>query len=186
VTKPKLKQPLKVAQAGAGEARQNPEPGRVFPPFRRSLPMSLLRAREAVMRKFVPSLQQHGLSPQQWRVMRALYEEQGLDISELSRRCFLLKPSLTRIVQNLGARRILKRQRSRDDQRRAIISLTDKGRELIDEIIPYSEERYVDIAGKFGYGKLQLLYELLDELVEKLGSPDIAAVTDESHTRDES
>ena len=46
--------------------------------FNRSLPMALLRAREAVMKKFIPSLRENGLSSQQWRVIRALNEEQGL------------------------------------------------------------------------------------------------------------
>src|SRR6266849_5130597 len=40
--------------------------------FSRSLPMSLLRAREAVMRHFRPSLRDHGLTEQQWRILRAL------------------------------------------------------------------------------------------------------------------
>ena len=40
--------------------------------FSRSLPMSLLRAREAVMRQFRPSLRSHGLTEQQWRILRAL------------------------------------------------------------------------------------------------------------------
>jgi DNA-binding MarR family transcriptional regulator len=40
--------------------------------FSRSLPMSLLRAREAVMRQFRPSLREHGLTEQQWRILRAL------------------------------------------------------------------------------------------------------------------
>jgi hypothetical protein len=35
--------------------------------FSRSLPMSLLRAREAVMRQFRPSLRDHGLTEQQSR-----------------------------------------------------------------------------------------------------------------------
>src|SRR5438105_334324 len=41
-------------------------------PFSQSLPMALLRAREAVMRHFRPSLQAAGLTEQQWRTMRAL------------------------------------------------------------------------------------------------------------------
>jgi len=40
--------------------------------FSRSLPMSLLRAREAVMRQFRPSLRRHDLTEQQWRILRAL------------------------------------------------------------------------------------------------------------------
>ncbi len=136
--------------------------------FKRSLPMSLLRAREAVMKKFMPSLKEHGLSPQQWRVIRALQEENGLDISELSERCQLLMPSLSRIIQNLDSRKLVERQSVETDQRRSAIFLTGSGRSLFDLVAPKSIERYNHITEKFGYGKLELLYDLLDELVEKI------------------
>jgi len=136
--------------------------------FKRSLPMSLLRAREAVMKKFMPSLKEHGLSPQQWRVIRALQEENGLDISELSERCQLLMPSLSRIIANLDSRKLVERQSVESDQRRSAIFLTGSGRILFDLVAPKSIERYNHITEKFGYGKLELLYDLLDELVEKI------------------
>ena len=53
--------------------------------FGRSLPMSLLKAHEAVLRTFVPHLRAHDLSTQQWQVMRALSEKDARDISELAR-----------------------------------------------------------------------------------------------------
>jgi len=68
--------------------------------FDRSLPMSLLKAREAVMREFLPSLRSHQLSPEQWRVIRALVQEDGLELAEISLRCFLLAPSLSRISKS--------------------------------------------------------------------------------------
>lgn len=136
--------------------------------FNRSLPMSLLRAREAVMKKFMPSLKEHNLSAQQWRVIRALQEDDGLEISELSVRCQLMMPSLSRIIKNLELRMLIERQPVETDQRRSAIYITQSGRELFRLVAPKSIERYEDITEKFGYGKLELLYDLLDELVEKV------------------
>ena len=48
--------------------------------FSRSLPMSLLRAREAVMRQFRPSLRDHGLTEQQWRILRALAAIEAIEV----------------------------------------------------------------------------------------------------------
>ena len=64
--------------------------------FSRSLPMSLLRAREAVMRHFRASLRQHGLTEQQWRILRALAAIDTIEVTELARAAFLLGPSLSR------------------------------------------------------------------------------------------
>ena len=140
--------------------------------FDRSLPMALLRAREAVMKKFIPSLRENGLSPQQWRVIRALNEEEGLDITELAHRCFLLMPSLSRIIQNLEKRELVIRNQSSSDNRKSVISITAPGKKLFQKIAPKSVERYDLITEKFGYGKLELLYELLDELIEKIDEQD--------------
>jgi homoprotocatechuate degradation regulator HpaR len=136
--------------------------------FDRSLPMALLRAREAVMKKFSPALKAHDLSPQQWRVIRALVEVPELDATELAERCALLLPSLSRILQNLQKRGLVKRRVSADDQRRSLISITPGGRSLFARLSPINEARYAYITERFGYGKLELLYELLDELVEKI------------------
>jgi homoprotocatechuate degradation regulator HpaR len=148
--------------------------------FERSLPMSLLKAREAVMKKFIPHLRAHDLSPQQWRVLRALYDSEGLEMSALSECCFLLMPSLSRIVQNLEARELIKRRTSEQDQRCSIISLAEAGRKLVELMAPESEARYEHITRVFGYGKLELLYELLDELVDKLDAADQATLLKDS------
>ena len=77
-------------------------------------------------------------------------------------------PSLSRIIQNLEKRILVTRSHSEADNRRSVISLTVAGEKLFKEIAPASVERYNLITEKFGYGKLELLYELLDELIEKI------------------
>src|SRR5665647_1001577 len=52
--------------------------------FSRSLPMALLRARESVMRHFRPSLRAHGLTEQQWRILRALSSHGEIEVTELA------------------------------------------------------------------------------------------------------
>jgi len=54
---------------------------------RRSLPIALLRAREAVMARFRPMLAEHDVTEQQWRAIRILGEAGPLDRAELSERC---------------------------------------------------------------------------------------------------
>jgi len=136
--------------------------------FDRSLPMTLLRAREAVMKKFIPSLQEHGLSTQQWRSIRALMQEDGLEISTLANRCHLLLPSMSRIIQNLESRGLIERRSVKADQRRNAIFLTEQGRDLFRKIEPQSAERYEHITQQFGEEKLEQLYELLQDLVDSL------------------
>src|SRR5437667_12526243 len=90
---------------GAETARRAP-----MREFSRSLPMSLLRAREAVMRQFRPSLRNHGLTEQQWRILRALTAVDAIEVTELARVAFLLGPSLSRILRDLEARDLIERR----------------------------------------------------------------------------
>src|SRR4029078_7910286 len=78
--------------------------------FSRSLPMSLLRAREAVMRQFRPSLRRHDLTEQHWRILRALTAVDTIEVTELARVAFLLGPSLSRILRDLEARDLIERR----------------------------------------------------------------------------
>ena len=86
----------------------------------------------------------------------------------IAERCALLLPSLSRILQNLHKRGLVSRKTASSDQRRSIVSITARGRKLFRTLSPVNEARYAYITQKFGYGKLELLYELLNELVEKL------------------
>ncbi|MGO4711166.1 homoprotocatechuate degradation operon regulator HpaR [Bradyrhizobium sp. 2TAF24] len=136
--------------------------------FSRSLPMALLRSREAVMRQFRPSLRDHGLTEQQWRILRALTSIEQMEVSELARATYLLGPSLSRILRDLEARQLVQRRSPESDLRRGIVSLTPAGIALIDVVAPISEAIYAEITRRYGAKKLEALHEMLRELEGEL------------------
>lgn len=142
--------------------------------FQHSLPMELLKAREAAMSRFRPMLRRHGLTEQQWRVIRALAAYREIDASELAKRSFLLAPSLTRILQFLEREKLVKRSSDAYDQRRSVFVLTAKGQQLYDEVGPDSELLYAEIEKQFGADKLENLYALLAEFYTALSKADTA------------
>ena len=135
-------------------------------------PMELLKARESAMARFRPMLRDHGLTEQQWRVIRALAALDQINASELARRSFLLAPSLTRILQYLEAEKLVKRSSDANDQRRAVFSLTAKGKKLFARVAPDSETLYIKIEQEFGADKLGRLYELLAEFYQTIAAED--------------
>ena len=142
--------------------------------FSRSLPMSLLRAREAVMRQFRPSLRQHGLTEQQWRILRALAAVETIEVTELARTAFLLGPSLSRILRDLEARQLIERRTAKADLRRAVVSISAKGLKLIEAVAPTSEAIYAEITSRFGARKLAELQDMLSVLERSLGAMEVA------------
>jgi homoprotocatechuate degradation regulator HpaR len=148
----------------ADGARQAPAVEPKLRPLRRSLPMTLLRAREAVMERFRAMLRHHGLTEQQWRVIRVLAESEPLEVSTLAKHSFLLPPSLSRILKFLSGERLIRRRSVDDDQRRFEVSLTAAGRRLFRQVAPSSEAIYRDLEETFGEQRLEQLYTLLNDL----------------------
>jgi homoprotocatechuate degradation regulator HpaR len=142
--------------------------------FSRSLPMSLLRAREAVMRQFRPSLRNHGLTEQQWRILRALTAVDAIEVTELARVAFLLGPSLSRILRDLEARQLVERRTAKADLRRAVVSITAKGLKLIEAVAPTSEAIYAEITSRYGARKLAELQDMLGVLERSLAAMEVA------------
>ncbi|MGJ4929611.1 homoprotocatechuate degradation operon regulator HpaR [Bradyrhizobium sp. HKCCYLS2038] len=137
--------------------------------FSQSLPMALLRAREAVMRQFRPSLRQHGLTEQQWRILRALSAVEMIEVTELARVAFLLGPSLSRILRDLEARGLIQREVDARDMRRGVLSISPRGLRLIAQVAPSSEAIYASIATRYGARKLAALHKMLGELEDSMG-----------------
>lgn len=144
-------------------------------PFARSLPMQLMRAREAVMRRFRPHLAAHGLSEQQWRVLRALIEADSLDILDLAGRCQIHPASLSRILPKLAGDGLVARRANVSDQRRIVVSITQKGRALFDALAPESEAIYAELEREIGGDRLRELYRSLDEVIDALEDHSAAA-----------
>jgi len=137
--------------------------------FSRSLPMALLRARESVMARFRPLLREHGVSEQQWRVLRALVSDGPMRASDLSADTLISMPSLSRLLKTLEAKRLIERSVHKEDQRAAQITMTRQGRRLVEVIGPLSEAIYAQIAAEVSQSHLEQLYGLLEEMSSRLG-----------------
>lgn len=140
-------------------------------PFARSLPMQLLRAREALMQRFRPMLHAHGVTEQQWRVIRALMEIESPEIGALADACCVLPASLTRIVDTLEEKGLATRRRNTADQRRVIVAITPAGRHLFHAVAPHSEANYREIAALMGQDRIDAFYAMLQDFIARLETP---------------
>ena len=132
-----------------------------------SLPIKLLQARELVMHRFRDHLREHGLTEQQWRVLRVLVERGPLEMMELSERSFLLPPSLSRTVPMLEEKGLVDREVVGNDRRRTRVSLTSQGRRLFGKVSSGSEAIYAAIGQQVGQRILDELFHALDAFILK-------------------
>jgi homoprotocatechuate degradation regulator HpaR len=129
-----------------------------------TLPMALLRAREAVMTRVRPMLRAHGVTEQQWRVLRALADAGPLDAAQLARRAFLLRPSLVRILRDMQARGLVERVASSTSPKRSLCAVTAQGRALLDDTADDTAAIQAEIERIYGAGALAELKRNLEAL----------------------
>ena len=104
--------------------------------FTTSLPMLLNRSLDAIMPPYRDLFQEFGVTEQQWRVLRVLWEQKHLTSAQISILTLLPSPSLVGILDRLEKKELVKRLRSSSDRREINITITDKGRKLQSEVMP--------------------------------------------------
>lgn len=135
-------------------------------PTRRSLTITLLRAREAVMGKFRPMLAEYDVTEQQWRVLRALAEQSPLDATEACERAVILAPSLTRIIKTLEDRKLITRGKFANDGRRAQLAITPSGLALVESVMPVRRTIYDELEKRYGAAEMDRLIDMLEVLID--------------------
>ncbi|MDB5913215.1 MAG: hpaR, partial [Ramlibacter sp.] len=131
----------------------------------RNLPRLLLQARESLMARTRPSLREHGLSDQQWRVLRVLGEHGLVDTGRVAREAYILGPSLTGVLARMERDGLIRRERDPADQRRTVVEATARGLKMVERLSSTVETHYQWLESSLGKQKLAQLYELLDQLI---------------------
>lgn len=138
----------------------------------RNLALLLLQARECVMVNFRRILLHHGLTEQQWRVLRAIDDSgRSLEQWEICETCKILSPSLAGVLARMDALALIERTRVDADQRRIGVSLTDKSRALIKQIAPLVERQYQHLEAGIGPEVVEHLYQALDSFLARQDAP---------------
>ncbi|MFT3956418.1 MAG: homoprotocatechuate degradation operon regulator HpaR [Piscinibacter sp.] len=135
----------------------------------RNLPLLLLQAREGVIAHFRPILNAHGVTEQQWRIVRALLEQGALEPRQIGSVCRISSPSLAGVLARMDDLGLVRRERMAEDQRRVMVSLTTKSRSLAATMAPQIEAVYAAIESHIGADFIDRFYATLDELIEMLG-----------------
>src|SRR5580692_12047289 len=84
----------------------------------------------AFNRVYKPLLHKLGLTYPQYLVMLALWERDGVPVKDIGERLFLDSGTLTPLLKRLEAAHLIKRTRSREDERQVLVALTSQGQAL--------------------------------------------------------
>jgi len=126
-------------------------------------------ASRLIIRSYQPYLDKLDITYPQYLVMLVLWEKDEMTVNAISKRLILNTNTITPLLQRMENQHLIVRQRSAVDERKVVVSLTQKGRDLQES----AQEIPVRLGTKLVSGKLTVkemqelkttLYALIDEL----------------------
>ena len=119
-----------------------------------------------IVNAYTPYLKPLGLTYTQYIVFMVLWEKESVNVGQLGSILHLDAGTLTPLLKNLEKEGYVTRQRSKEDERVTIVSVTEKGNELKEKCkdIPLELGKKGPVLNKKDAEQLyRLLYMFLDE-----------------------
>jgi DNA-binding MarR family transcriptional regulator len=169
---------------------------RPFPSLEAEAAVNLVRTADAVLRGLAAALKPHGISPEQYNVLRILRGagRDGLPCGEIAARMITRDPDMTRLLDRLEARGLIARARDTGDRRVVNTRIAYAGLRLLAALDSPLEAENKRLVGHLRPARLRQLVALLEAVrqrPEKTPIPDrkselvhlVKHVTGKAHPR---
>ncbi|MFI5614247.1 MarR family winged helix-turn-helix transcriptional regulator [Amycolatopsis sp. NPDC051903] len=150
--------------------RTSPEPPEIGGGFfaNEFMPALLNQAMNLLNERFKAALKPHGISISQWRTLAALTYADDLSLTEIVRLTAIGQTTLSRVVDGLAGKGLVRTAPRAADGRFVAIRLTDAGRALVDGVWPTAWSHSEDAVAGWDEGERADLHRLLRKLVAGL------------------
>ena len=124
----------------------------------------LYAASREILRKYTPLLKELDLTYTQYIVMMVLWEEKELKVTELGSRLFLDTGTLSPLLKSMEKKNLLRRTRSKSDERIVMVAITEKGQALREKActVPQQIGGCVNLNQEEAETLYKLLYKILN------------------------
>lgn len=131
--------------------------------------LNLLRTHNMIAAAPGRLMKRHGLSSAQYNILKILDSQkgEGLPCLEIVQQMVTRVPDITRLVDRLAEAQLVERNRSASDRRVVMISITDKGRQLVETIRNPLLEIHQHNLGHMTQDELSQLNQLLVKARER-------------------
>lgn len=132
--------------------------------------MMLYSALDAVMPRFRKIFKKFGLTEQQWRVLRVLWETDSIALQALADITLIPAPSLVGVIDRLETSDLVERRRSKSDRRVVYIHATKTGQKLEQKVRPEVDRLYAELQASIDPTVWENLMAGLDIIISTCGS----------------
>lgn len=119
-----------------------------------------------IIRKYKPLLDKIDLTYTQYLVMLVLWENKELNVKEIGDKLYLDSGTLTPVLKSLEAKNYISRNRSVNDERNLIISITEDGYKLKDDAteVPVEISKCINLDEEDAVKLYSILYKILNSI----------------------
>lgn len=131
---------------------------------------STVRTSKRISRLLNLKLKPYEVTVEQWTVLKRLHEVDNINQKDLSERTDKDQATLTKILDLLEKRELAIRKQNPDDRRSYLVGITDKGKRLTEELIPFVESIFTNIIGNIPKENLENYMFVLQQLHKNIES----------------
>ena len=126
-------------------------------------------ASRLITREYQPFLDKLEITYPQYLVLMVLWEKDSLSVNEITEKLILNTNTMTPILKRMEAQGIIIRKRSEEDERRVIITLTPKGKQLQSEASSIPEKLVARLVSEnVSLEELKILKDQLYKIIDLL------------------
>lgn len=144
-------------------------------PFEESVGYQIRQTHRLFQRSLQQRIEPYGVTLGMWYFIRALWHQDGLTQKELSVRVGTMEPTTQSAIKIMIQSGLVKRERNIEDNRKINVFLTDRGRQLKDELLPFArqitEESFTGLSASERDALLASLVLIQENLRKGLGHP---------------
>lgn len=117
-------------------------------------------------------VRRHGLRVPEWRVLACLHDRDGQMITRLAALALMEQSAMTRVVERMEERGLVKRRSDKRDRRRVRVFLSDEGRALLVPLLVLAREQEAQVLASLSPEQRAALKPMLASLLGALpGNP---------------
>lgn len=136
--------------------------------LRDSVGYLIKRAQRLAQERIETRFEAQGCTLQQWVVLMHVRDKIALTTADLCRELYHDSGAMTRLIDQLEARKLIERRRNADDRRVIELSLTQAGEKMLDSLIPIVCDTLNTALDGFTRDEVKTLQSLLRRMTEGL------------------
>jgi DNA-binding MarR family transcriptional regulator len=146
------------------DLRQELQQTRPFSSVSQEAAVALMRTADLMRRSVAAVVEPHGITPQQYNVLRILRGagERGLPTLDIAERMIEQTPGITRLIDRLESKKLVLRERCPTDRRQVFCRITAVGLALLERIAEPLRNAEQDALQFLSEAQLVQLVSLLD------------------------